>query len=70
MELTDAVRAEIDVMTLEAMIRRWRFSPAGDPMMQGESAAYLQGRMDRLKAEDPEAFTEASKAVGWGSVGT
>ena len=65
MELTEDLKAKIDAMSLEELMRKWRFAPAGDPMFQGESGQYYAHRLARLKAENHEAAVGASKRIGW-----
>ena len=40
MELTDAVKKQIEDMDYEHMLRLWRYASAGHPMFQGESGKY------------------------------
>ncbi len=59
--LTPEMKASIDAMTRYAMADRWRFSPVGDPMLQGETGDYFQKRFTELGGFSPEI----SKAIGW-----
>ena len=65
MTLTPEVKAEIDAMPLVAMLRRWRFSLAGDPMFQGEVGAYFSKVMAEKRNADNDEWVAASKSVGW-----
>ena len=66
MELTDEKKAEIDAMTYQEMLAKWRFAPLGAPLFQtGPVADYFAERMSRLKAENPGGAVAASKALGW-----
>ena len=67
-KLTPEVKAEIDAMTYEQLLRQWRFSPLGDPIFQGDRGSYFADRMSELRRKiGPEAAVQASKNVGWGS---
>ena len=61
------LKRQIDAMDYETMLRRWRFSPSGDPMFQGEVGEYFKEEM--FKKRDALSGAEQvkiSKAVGWG----
>lgn len=66
MKLTDELKARIDGMDYETLLRKWRTAPVGDPMFQDESAEYFEKRMNELRAADPIEAVRASKSVGWG----
>ena len=55
----------IDTADFEALLRRWRFAPGGDPIFQGTAGAYYQTRMNKLRNDDPEGAILASKRIGW-----
>ena len=55
----------IDNASLEALLRRWRFAPCGDPIFEGDAAGYYEERMESLRRENPEEWTAASKRIGW-----
>ncbi len=61
MTLTPAVKNQIDRMTYEELLRRWRFSES-DPIFQGESGKYYAKRMEAIR---PQNHAEISKRVGW-----
>lgn len=64
--MTQAEKDLIDSMDYEELLRRWRFSPAGDPLFQGRSGEYFLVRMDALRRKvGDEGHVEASKRVGW-----
>lgn len=66
MKLTPQVKARIDALTYEAMLRKNRFAPVGDPIFQGESGIYFQDMMG--KKRELLAAGEAvviSKKIGW-----
>jgi len=55
----------IDNTTLELLLSKWRFSTMGDPWFQGECGTYYSSVMNEKRNADPEAWTTASKRVGW-----
>lgn len=65
MKLTEQVKAQIDAMNYEQLLRRWRFAPIGDPIFQGESGKYFADVMFRKKADPNTDAVRASKNVGW-----
>lgn len=65
MDLTDELRAHIDGLPYESMLRRWRFSHPGDPMFQGDSGEYFGKVMAAKRNADPEGAVRASKNLGW-----
>ena len=67
MELTEQKKKEIDAMPYVALLRKWRFAPAGDPMFQGGTGAYFQKRMSEMRAAPggDEEHVAASKRIGW-----
>ncbi len=65
MELTVENKEHIDSLSYEDLLRRWRFSPAGDPWFQGETGKYWGVRMNELKATGID-HVGISKKIGWG----
>jgi hypothetical protein len=65
-KMTPEQKAEIDGMDYEGLLRRWRFSPAGDPMFQGDTGEYFLARMvaEKKRAGEAEA-AETSRRIGW-----
>lgn len=63
--MTNQVKLYIDSQDYEALLRRWRFAPAGDEMFQGEAGHYWAKRMAELRDKDPGGAVAASKRVGW-----
>jgi hypothetical protein len=66
--LTDAEKKQIDDMSLDDMLRKFRFSQAGDAFFRYEAdprLQYFMGVLTLRKHADPAAFTEASKRIGW-----
>jgi hypothetical protein len=62
---TEEMKAWIDGASLYELLRKWRFAKIGDPFFQGEVGAYFSNVMFGKRDADPEAWTAASKAVGW-----
>lgn len=62
MDLTPENKEIIDNMDYEQLLRQWRFSPSGDPWIQGETGEYWSKRMKELKGPD---HTSISKKIGW-----
>ena len=65
MFLTPEVKKEIDDMTVYQLLQRWRFSPVGDAMFEGESGDYYKQKLKKLREELPEVYTNTSKRIGW-----
>lgn len=62
MELTPKLRAHIDSLSPTDLMRKWRFSPVGDPLFQGESGDYISKRISQISEEDK---IKISRAIGW-----
>ena len=56
----------IDSATLYKLLERWRFAHPGSRWFTGETGGYYSDAMNRKRAQDPEGWTAASKAMGWG----
>ena len=65
MDLTPENKAEIDSLSYRDLLSRWRFSPAGDPMFQGETGIYWGSRMNELRNANPAEAVAASKSLGF-----
>ena len=65
MDLTAEVKELIDNKSYTELLAGWRFTPAGDPMFQGESGKYWGERMAELRDKDPAGHVRASKTIGW-----
>ena len=63
MDLTSQLKQEINDMSYEAMLWKYRFSPIGDEMFMGESGMYYRERMGEKREQCDGAAV--SKAVGW-----
>lgn len=55
----------IDNATIEELLKCWRFSPAGNPLFNGETGEYYSKVMNEKRAADPGEYTAASKRIGW-----
>ena len=64
-ELTPDRKTHIDSLSYEGLLRRWRFSPMGDPLFQGETGDYFAARMAELRDQGAD-HVGASKGIGWG----
>jgi len=49
MKLTDALRNEIDSMSYEELLRKWRVYEIGDPLFEGDSGDYYSQRMRTMR---------------------
>lgn len=64
--LDPKTKAEIDAMTYEQLLERWRNDPSGSALFQGASGLYCQQRMAELRQSTPHAQqVAASKRIGW-----
>ena len=63
--MTAEQKAWIDGSSYGDLLRKWRFAPTGDPMIQGECGNYFAEKMKEKRAEcdNPAAV---SKMIGWG----
>jgi len=67
MKLTENLKNQIDSMSYETLLYKWRFATLGDPIFQDESGEYFSKRMKELK-ELPggkEEHVQVSKSIGW-----
>ena len=66
MNLTDKVKAYIDSLSYFGLLGKWRFTPAGDPMFQGESGQYFAKRLSEMREKvGDDEHVATSKALGW-----
>ena len=63
MDLTPENKTKIDAMSYEALLRRWRHAPTGDPWFQGETGRYWSDRMAELRNKGAD-HVGASKRIG------
>ncbi len=65
-EMDPEMKARIDRMDYEAMLRLWRNAAAGHPMFQGKAGQYFEQQMAEKRAEvGNAAHVTASKNIGW-----
>jgi len=61
-----AMIAWIEKASYRELLRKWRFAPSGDPMLQGEVGELFAIRMKDLRASVGDAeHTATSKIIGW-----
>lgn len=66
MATPDDLKARIDSMGYEALLRLWRQAPVGSPYFIGEVGDHYAKVMARKRAEvGSAAHVAASKAIGW-----
>jgi len=63
MYLTDKKKKQIDSLSYQEMLQKWRFAPIGDPLFEGETGDYFSARMKELAVDVDEVAV--SKKVGW-----
>lgn len=65
--LTPEEKAFIDSQSLQELLHRWRFSPLSgtEPLFQGDTGDYYKKVMFDKRDADPDAWTAASKRIGW-----
>jgi len=60
------LKEQIDKMSYEQLLARWRFAPSGDSMFVGEIGKYYAEVMSRKKNElSHEEQVQTSKDLGW-----
>jgi hypothetical protein len=64
MNLTPELKAKIDELDYESLLRKWRFAVCGAELFQGASGEYFKQRMIELRDKHPEPHV-VSKRVGW-----
>ena len=58
------LKASIDAMSIEEMVRRSRYAPAGDPMFDGETGEYFRHVLTAKRARlAPGEYTEICHQV-------
>jgi len=62
--LTEEYKNQIDSMTYEQMLKKWRFASIGDPIFQGEIGEYFSKRMAKLREQGAD-HVGISKLIGW-----
>jgi len=63
---TEELKQEIDGMSYESLLSKWRFAPIGDPMFVEEVGNYYKKVMkEKQQVLGPAEVVAASKSVGW-----
>ena len=66
MDLTKENKKDIDNLSYEQLLSRWRFAPPGDRWFQGETGDYWGSAMNKKKEEIGQAeAVRVSKDIGW-----
>jgi len=63
--MTQETKDHIDSLSVCELLRKVRFAPLGDPLMQGEVGDYWLARLAEKRAENNAAYVQASKQLGW-----
>ena len=63
LEINGQFKQWIDDASYEDLLRRWRFSEAGDPIFVGELGEYYKKIM--FEKRDKTNHVAASKKIGW-----
>jgi hypothetical protein len=64
--MTEKDKIWIDTASYLDLFRRWRFAPAGDPILRGATGAYYAAVMAQRRKEVGDAeHTRISKLIGW-----
>ena len=63
--MTKEQKEWIDNATYEQLLKRWRFSAAGDPMFQGDTGRHYGRVLREKRSADPGEHVRASKSIGW-----
>jgi hypothetical protein len=64
--MTETQKKWIDEASYEAMLCRWRFSPSGDRMFQGETGDYfIKVMREKKKKIGDDGHVAVSKRLGW-----
>ena len=61
MELTKEMKSKIDNMSHIEMAQKWRFAPAGNRMLMGDTGDYFH----KVFKEKGGMTPEISKIIGW-----
>ncbi len=65
--MDDAMKSWIDSASYEQLLTKWRFSPTGNPFLQGETGDYYAKVMKQKEmALPPGEKVAVSKRIGWG----
>jgi len=61
--MTPGQKEWIDNASYETLLRKWRFAPSGDPLLQGDTGQYFAKKMGEKKQTCDHV--QVSKNVGW-----
>jgi hypothetical protein len=59
------MRGWIDRADIQQLLSKWRFDASGDPFFAGKVGLHFSEVMGKKRDADPEAYTAASKSIGW-----
>jgi len=65
MELTFENRKYINSLSYTQLLTEWRFSPSGNPWMEGPTGAYWSQELAIFKRDFSEEAIIISKQIGW-----
>jgi len=63
-ENTEKMKEWIDNASYFTLLERWRMSPSGDPIFQGEMGKYYAEVMNKKKPSGDD-HSRISKIIGW-----
>jgi hypothetical protein len=64
--MDENLKKQIDSMSYEQMLRKWRHAAAGDPTFIGETGDYFSKVMAKKECDlKPGEKTKISKKIGW-----
>ena len=56
----------LDEASYEELLRRWRFAPSSDPLVQGDAGIHFQQVLDRRRKEiGTDEHVRISKKIGF-----
>jgi len=64
MDLTPENKAYIDSLAHYQLLSEWRFAPAGDPWLEGETGKYWGERLAEMRARDNTQAVHDSRHWG------
>lgn len=65
MELTEERNQYIDSLDIYQVLEKVRYGRIGDEWMTGQTGERWMKRMSELREQDPGAYVQASKSLGW-----
>ena len=63
--MTPEQKTWIDNSSYEGLLQRWRNTPVGDSIFQGDAGTYYQKVMTEKRNVNPGGAVQASKNIGW-----